>query len=267
MRRGVQTGFTSALDHPGRQTLLDLDPELGAMLREERAEAARRDVLVAVEPVARGGFAPAAYLTPAPANIGLLIVSGAAACQLSVHGHQSAELFGPGDLIRPDDEHEHRETLEWAMQWTALSPLTVAVLGPTAAVSLARYPQVMLALLARSEARARRLAIAKAIAQITGVDRRLHALLWHLAEHWGKVRADGVLLPLDLSHQLLGTLVGARRPTVSTALAALAQRQTITRHPDGWLLHRGPTTVADPSEDLMLELKPFVCLTPLTAVA
>jgi len=232
MSREFPTAFTSALDHPGRQALLDLDPELGALLREERAEAARREVLITVHQIGRGAFVPAGYLTPAPASIGLLVVSGVAACQLSVDGHQSTELFGPGDLIRPDDEHERPETLEWALQWTALGPLTVAALGPAAAVSLARYPEVMLTLLGRSEARARRLAFTKAIAQITGVDRRLHALLWHLADHWGKVRGDGVLLPLDLSHQLLGTLIGARRPTVSTALAALAalaQRQRMSR--------------------------------------
>jgi hypothetical protein len=81
------------------------------------------------------------------------------------------------------------------------------------------------------------------------------------------VRGDGVLLPLDLSHQLLGTLIGARRPTVSTALAALAQRQAITRHPDGWLLQHERPTAAHSSDGLTLEPEPVTRLTPLPAVA
>ena len=101
----------------------------------------------------------------------------------------------------------------------------------------------------RIEARARRLAVTQAISQMTGVDHRLETLFWHLAESWGKVRQDGVLIPLDLSHQLLGKLVGARRPTVSTALALLANQQRVTRCHDGsWLLHRADARLDEPLE-------------------
>ena len=71
-----------------------------------------------------------------------------------------------------------------------------------------------------------------AISQLTGVDRRLHALLWHLAARFGKVTADGVTVPLALSHRRLGELIGARRPTVSTALARLG-RNGLRRAPSG----------------------------------
>jgi CRP-like cAMP-binding protein len=95
----------------------------------------------------------------------------------------------------------------------------------------------MAMLLERVEARARRLAAAKAIAQLTRVDHRLLAIFRQLGERWGKVTADGVLLPLCLSHRTLGELIGARRPTVSTAAAALARSGELTRRPDGsWLL-------------------------------
>ena len=59
----------------------------------------------------------------------------------------------------------------------------------------------------------------QAISQLVRVDRRLLALFWHLAERWGRVTGDGVLVPLTLSHRMLSQLVGARRPTVSTALS------------------------------------------------
>ena len=73
------------------------------------------------------------------------------------------------------------------------------------------------------------------------MDRRLKALFWHLAERWGRVSGDGVIVPLALTHRILGQLVGARRPTVSTALSELAEREELTRRPDGsWLLRGDP---------------------------
>jgi hypothetical protein len=86
-----------------------------------------------------------------------------------------------------------------------------------------------------------RLATTQAISQLTRVDRRLKALFWHLAERWGRVSGDGVIVPLALTHRILGQLVGARRPTVSTALSELADRGELVRRPDGsWLLRGDP---------------------------
>jgi hypothetical protein len=48
-------------------------------------------------------------------------------------------------------------------------------------------------------------------------------------------------VPLALTHRILGQLVGARRPTVSTALSELAEREELVRRPDGsWLLRGDP---------------------------
>ena len=50
-----------------------------------------------------------------------------------------------------------------------------------------------------------------------------------------------MIVPLALTHRILGQLVGARRPTVSTALSELAEREELTRRPDGsWLLRGDP---------------------------
>jgi hypothetical protein len=73
------------------------------------------------------------------------------------------------------------------------------------------------------------------------VDRRLTALFWHLADRWGRVSINGVIVPLALTHRMLGQLVGARRPTVSTALSKLADRGELVRQPDAsWLLRGDP---------------------------
>jgi hypothetical protein len=125
--------------------------------------------------------------------------------------------------------------------WTVLSPLTVAVLDRRFAAEMTRFPEITASLFDRLSERSLRLATTQAISQLTRVDRRLKALFWHLAERWGRVTGDGVIVPLALTHRILGQLVGARRPTVSTALSELAEREELTRRPDGsWLLRGDP---------------------------
>lgn len=71
---------------------------------------------------------------------------------------------------------------------------------------------------------------------------RLHLLLWHLADRFGRVLTKGVVLPLPLSHELLAQLVGAQRPSVSRALKELDRAEVIARRPDGtwWLGGKPP---------------------------
>ena len=72
------------------------------------------------------------------------------------------------------------------------------------------------------------------------VDMRLHMLFWHLADRWGRVRAHGTIVPLRLSHSVLADLVAARRPTVSSALSDLAERELVRPLDEGWLLSGEP---------------------------
>jgi hypothetical protein len=91
----------------------------------------------------------------------------------------------------------------------------------------------------RLSERAHRLATAQAISQLNGVDRRLLALFWHLAERWGRMGTTGLVVPLDLPHRVLAQLVGARRPTVSTAMRRLAEGGELRRREDGaWVVQR-----------------------------
>jgi CRP-like cAMP-binding protein len=87
---------------------------------------------------------------------------------------------------------------------------------------------------------------------MTRVEDRLMALFWHLAHRWGRMAADGVVVPLALSHRLIGELVGARRTTVSTALSALARAGQIVRRPDGtWVLTGEPVAAATDVADVI----------------
>jgi CRP-like cAMP-binding protein len=61
-------------------------------------------------------------------------------------------------------------------------------------------------------------------------------LLWHLAARWGRVRSDGTVLRLRLTHAVLADLVAARRPTVTTALSDLARRGLVRTDGENWVL-------------------------------
>jgi len=219
-----------------RLPLLELDPDLGALLDPERFEHARsllRAPVVALE----AGWLDAAD----PADPGLLIVRGVMTRAIvSGNAVAATELLGPGDLLRPRAEQE-ADLLALDVRWEPLSRVLAAVLDRRVALQLARWPEVGAVLLERLSERAHRLAVTQAIAQLAGVERRLHALLWHLAGRFGRVTPEGIAVPLALSHQRLGELIGARRPTVSTALGALVREGCLRRREDGgWLLMGDP---------------------------
>ena len=230
-------------------SLLDHDPDLGALLRDEREASARRDVQVERARDRRWRMEPGRPPLRRTLRDRDCSSSRAPSCARSPSRTSPAPNCSP-----PATSSEpRRRTTPQARARGHLDRADPVRDVPTRrtghTVSIARYPEIMLALMERIEARARRLAVTQAISQMTGVDHRLETLFWHLADSWGKVRHDGVLIPLDLSHQLLGKLIGARRPTVSTALALLAHEQRVTRCRDGsWLLHRTDTPLDEPLE-------------------
>ncbi|HEY2259197.1 MAG TPA: helix-turn-helix domain-containing protein [Solirubrobacteraceae bacterium] len=167
---------------------------------------------------------------------GVLVLDGVLALSVRVGDRIAAELLGTGDLIepaQPDDD----ELLACTVGWRALLPARFAILDEPFAERVRPWPQLMSTLLRRSERRARNLNVQRAIASQPRLDVRLALLLWHLAARWGRVEPSGIRLPLPLTHQLLGRLVGAERPSVSHALARLARAGLVTGHGDEWHLH------------------------------
>jgi len=235
------------------ESLLDVDPDLGQLLSPERAGAAAREIRVAVTRLRPGGWRPEQHCPPSPADFGLLVLSGAILRDIVVHDTPSAELFGPGDVIRTWHSQGPSEIQRAGARWTVLCPSSVAELRGPSARALHAYPEVTAMLVDRLHARGERLAIAQAISQITGVEMRVDALMQQLAERWGRVHVDGIRVPLVLSHRLIGALVGARRPTVSTALTHLAERNRVRRQPDGtWLLARDPAPLPALEDELLV---------------
>src|SRR3954452_5831478 len=223
--------------------LLDVDPDLGALVPEDRRESARRELDVEVYRLVQGPWSAGAD-DANPEHVGLLLLEGVISREVVVSDTVSTELLGPGDIVRPWSIQEPAGLLQLTVRWNALTESRVAVLDRRFAVQLGRWPEVNAALIDRVNDRAQRIATTQAISQLNRVDRRLLSLFWHLAERWGRITPDGVAIPLTLSHRMLGQLVGARRPTVSTAIGELAQRDELVRRDDGtWLLKGQPVGI------------------------
>ena len=214
------------------------DPELAETIEPAR-RAQATDALIAREvriPVGEWRGRP----IPVDGGIGLLVLEGVLLHRVGIDNRYGAELVGEGDVLRSLLDEGDGSTLRLAAQWLVLEAARVAVLDERFVRQLARFPQVAGRLFGRSIQRSRQLAVNMAIVHQARVDLRLHLLFWHLAGRWGRVRSDGVLLPLHLTHAVLADLVAARRPTVTSALSDLNRRGLIRAVPDGWLLAGPP---------------------------
>ena len=228
--------------------LLDAEPDLGRLLTPDRLAEARRQLVVRRIALRAGPWADR-RLRDAPADhLGLLILEGLVAHEIVMEDTVSTHLLGPGDIARPWQSADPGRLLRAGRRWTVLAPAEVAVLDARAGVAFCHFPEINAMIVDRLAEQMQRMAVAQAIGRLTGVDRRLLALFWHLAERWGRVAPQGVAVPLVLAHGVLADLVGARRPTVSTALGKLAARGELRRLPDGsWLLTGEP--VGEPTGD------------------
>lgn len=223
-----------------RVRVLDVDPDLGVELDRRSAYEARAALVAPVSRIQwrthRGQWGPA----EPRGHVGVLIIDGLILREVCLVGAASAEVLGQGDLLRPWDIDGHEVMpLSEEVSWTVLSPASVAVLDATFLRRAARWPQVLSALMGRAVVRARSLALHDAITNAKHVETRLLVQFWHLAERWGRVGPEGISLVVPLTHEMLAKLVGATRPSVSTALGRLAERGLLLRDARGvWLVSR-----------------------------
>jgi CRP/FNR family cyclic AMP-dependent transcriptional regulator len=215
--------------------LLDRDRDLGRLLTPSRATLARRTLRAPVLSVDRGPWTPDA----ATAETALLILDGLLVRDVVIADDVAAEILGPGDFIPASTDGDG--TLPCGVRWTAMTPTQIACLDGGFAKAMLAFREIALALIEHQKVRADRLVTLRAIAHLNGVDRRLLALLWLLADRWGRMTRDGVILPMALRHSIMANLVGARRPTVSTAMSRLQRRDAIRQRPaGGWILREHP---------------------------
>ncbi len=222
--------------------ILEEDPDLGEHLQGRRREAAFRDCVARVIRFRTGDWSSSAEIGNMTFGIGLLVLDGLLVRRMGVGGRFGAELLGEGDLLRPWQVEDQGTSLPRAGKWRGLQKGRLAVLDSEFAIRVARYPEVVSALFARAVRRSRHMAANMAIVHQPRIDLRLLMLFWELADRWGRVGPDGVHLPMRLTHEMLGELVAARRPTVTKALRELSDRGLVSWEGKEWLLCGGPPT-------------------------
>ena len=217
---------------------LQEDPELAEAIDLERRDSTAAALAARQIDIPSGAWA--GNPVPMDGGIGLLVLQGVLVHRVGIDERYSAELLGEGDLLRSLRGEFQTTPLRLSASWLVLEPCRLAVLDERFVRQLAAFPRLAGRLFARSVLRTRQLAVNMAIVHQARVDTRLHMLFWHLAGRWGRVRSDGVVVPLRLTHAILAELVAARRPTVTSALSELTRTGLVRSVDEGWLLSGSP---------------------------
>lgn len=220
--------------------VLEEDPALGENLDSAQLATASDIARAPTIQLSAGEWEPGTWAESVRNGFGLLVLDGLLLRRVRLGDRVGVELLSSGDLLRPWQREDAVSSVPRHLGWQVLEPCRIAVLDIDFAQRTNAFPQIPAALIARAISRSRHFAVNMAIVQQPKVEARLHMLLWHLADRWGTVGPDGVLLPIRLTQTVLAALVAAQRPTVSAALRTLERDLRITRTNTGWLLHGAP---------------------------
>ena len=227
----------------GRVRVLEEDPVLLAAVPASSREAARNGLQATRVSAARGHWNVEGLVDPSA--LGILVLEGLLTRNIEIGGTSSSEILGPGDVLRPWDDESALQPVPSETTWTVLEPVSCAILDQPWRLLAGRWPDLGAEILHRVLRRSRWLAVLNAITNMRGIEGRVILLFWHLAGSWGKVTPAGTLVPFRLTHGVIADLVGARRPSISTALSSLEQSGKLERVQDGWLLRGDPPSSGD----------------------
>jgi CRP/FNR family transcriptional regulator, cyclic AMP receptor protein len=220
---------------PNTVSVLEVDPDLGRGIEPDDWEAACRATRATLARIGRRECTSLAGVSENGNIVGLVVNHGVISREIALGEHVAFELLTAGDVLplaasEPDDlDFGGRVTL------TALEPAELIVLSKPFIHAAARWPSLLNNLHRRLEAQRQRLAIQGLAAHLPRAEDRLLLILWILADRCGRVTPEGIVLPLSLSHEVLGRLAAARRPTITLALRTLEGTDCVQRGPNGYL--------------------------------
>jgi CRP/FNR family transcriptional regulator, cyclic AMP receptor protein len=228
--------MASAADPSPAAFVLEIDPDLGGDIDPAEWEGVRQACRGELLNVPRGHWIPGPGVADRVDLVGWVIVDGLLVRELSLRDHGMVELLGAGDVLQPPTVVEPPR-LGTHTRLTAVTELVLLVLGRAFVRAAARWPTLLTALQRRLEWQRESLALQGLIAHLPNAEHRLLVMLWHLTDRWGYVTPDGIVLPWALNHEILGRLIGARRPTVTLALRHLEAGGEVQRREDRtWVL-------------------------------
>lgn len=238
-KRSAKTRWTGPVE------LLQVVPELCRDSASRFSSDAQR-LPVRVVDLAPGPFDMAALVSASRGWLGVLVLEGLLVAEVTAGRAHAAWLLGAEDLIRPWDMSEIALTRD--VVWEARVPSRLALLDARFAQRADAVPGVTSAVLSSGQRTTHWLLAKSLVVSSPVIEERVLLLFALLGERWGRVDPAGVHLALPfahtLTHSLIGRLVSARRPSVTSAVNSLEDKGVVVREPrGGWLLRRGTSPV------------------------
>jgi len=161
---------------------------------------------------------------------------GMVVLRLEFGGSIHLEVLGKGDVLNPW-QLETDTSLQEQVSVQVIQSGCVAVLDGRFAEQMSPWPEVFAALMRRQIMRTRRMVLQACILSHSRVDERLELMLWRLAEQFGSMTREGLLVRLPFTHVQLAEMIAARRSTVTMAVSRLVAEERLRRPGrNQWLL-------------------------------
>ena len=175
--------------------------------------------------------------TQVPGAFDFLVVDGVVIKQTVLHRRAALELLGVGDVLAPPLTATRQIESRSLSRYLAHGPVSLAALETHFRLAVRRWPDIADYLHDRLGQQTHRASMHLAMLHLPRVEDRITALFADLAERFGRISGDGILVDLPLTHELIGGLVGSRRPTVTLALQKLSTDGTLQSHErNRWIL-------------------------------
>jgi CRP/FNR family cyclic AMP-dependent transcriptional regulator len=232
-----------SVNSDGGVLLLTIEPDLARGIPAEELAEATRLIRVPAYRIDRGDWDMRTvneweFVHGDP--VGILVLDGIVIMSICVAERWCSRTLGSGELILLDDVEG--DSVPMDRRWRAGDGAHVAVLDERFMLLARRWPSLMRSMLMRAAISARYAFVQQAFSQLPRVEDRILAFLWSVADRHGQTAPDGVRLHLSLTHQDLGEMIGARRPTVSLGLSQLVKDGLLREHNGDWWLSRESLT-------------------------
>ena len=168
-------------------------------------------------------------MAAAPTAFAFLVAEGVVLKETVLAARSALEVLGPGDVLAPPLSDARQLGLPAISRYVGHGSASIAVLDRRFAQAARRWPALSGLLNDRLGQQTHRASMHLAMLHQPRAEDRIMALFVDLAERFGRVTPDGVIVELDLTHETIGRLVGSQRPTVSLALTGLGSTGALTR--------------------------------------